>query len=281
MQETTWFHLTAKLSPAMPDLSRADTAAWLWPRLRAAFPTSIATTLMPSHPHVMPATSDPEAAAERLARLLGQLGRRHGVMGCASKVKLRAVEGSEALHRNVRYVALNPCRARLAGCPLAWPWSTHRDVIGACLDPWVTADRLALALARPSEGFLEWYHRYVSSDPSVAVTGTPLPVAASSSRMPSLPLQAIAEAVLAATRSSAVALAMRGLPRALFFALAFDQGWTHTEQLAELGRCRRRLVRELVATVPANALAIARLCLGDARLRELPRNDDRMPFQPR
>lgn len=285
MAEPTWFHLTAKLAPTMPDLCREDTASWLWPRLRDAFPTSIATTLMPNHPHVLPATRDPDSALERLARLLGQLGRVHGVMGRASEAKIRAVEGVEALHRNVRYIALNPCRAGFANCPLAWRWSTHRDVVGACIDPWVTSDRLALALGHASEGFVEWFHRYVSSDPSAAVAGTPLPIAAASTRVPSVALHTIAEAVIAATRTSFAALGRRGLPRALFFALAFDQGWTQTDQLAELGRCRRRLVRELVVTIPARSLLVARLCLGDARLRVLagraPPNGNRMSFQPR
>jgi hypothetical protein len=287
MDTPTWFHVTARLAPGMPDLCTEETGAWLWPRLREAFPASIATSLMPSHPHVMPATADPEAAMERLARLLGQLGRRHGVMGRASKVKARAVEDLDALRRNIRYIALNPCRAKLVRCPLAWHWSTHRDVIGATLDPWVNADRLAAAVAEPREGFIEAWHRYVSADSSAAVDGTPMPVAATPNNMSWIPLRRIAEAVVSATRTSFDALKMRGQPRAIFFALALEQGWTQTERLADLCNCKRRRVRELAASVPESTLAIARLCLGDERLRMLPRpappppkRDDRsMPFE--
>lgn len=268
----------------MPDLSSEEIGAWLWPRLRQAFPTSIATSLMPSHPHVLPAIGDAEAATERLGRLLGQLARRCGVMGRASEVKVRAVEGVEALHRNVRYIALNPCRARLVTCPLAWPWSTHRDVIGASVDPWVSAERLALALGRSLDDFVAWWHGYVSSDPSAAVAGTPLPVSALPNTMAWIPLRRIAEAVVSATRTSFAALKIRGLPRAIFFALALEQGWVQTDRLAALCNCRRRRVRELAATAPAPALAAARICLGDDRLRMLPRqgarlrNDTMVPF---
>jgi hypothetical protein len=204
-------------------------------------------------------------------------------MGRASLVSARAVEGVEALRRNVRYVALNPCRASLVRCPLAWPWSTHRDVMGTCVDPWVTADRLAMAFGRSSAGFAEWYHRYVSADPSTVVDGTALPIAAMPRPLVAVPLQWIADAVLSATRTGPAALRARGFPRALFFALAFDQGWTQTDRLAEIGQCRRRLVRQLVPTVSPETLAVARLCLGDARLRTLPtpipRTDHRMPFR--
>lgn len=284
MAEITWFHLTARLSPAMPELSTDAIGEWLWPRLREAFPGALATTLMPSHPHVLPAITDPGAAIERLTRLLGQLGRRCGVMGRASEVKARAVEDREALLRQLRYIALNPCRARLASCPLAWPWTTHRDVIGASVDPWVSAERLALALGRTPDGFVQWWHGYVSGDPSASVEGTALPVAAIPNEMAWVPLRRIAEAVVSATRSSFAALKMRGLPRALFFALALEQGWTQTRKLAELCRCQPRRVRELAPTVPLCALDAARLCLGDERLRVLPRpapfprNDKTMLF---
>lgn len=39
-----------------------------------------------------------------------------------------AVPEGPKRRRSVRYVHLNPCRARLVADPLAWPLSTHRDV---------------------------------------------------------------------------------------------------------------------------------------------------------
>ena len=36
--------------------------------------------------------------------------------------------------------------------PLSWPWTTHRDMLGAVVEPWVTADALAEALGAPRRG---------------------------------------------------------------------------------------------------------------------------------
>lgn len=176
MSSVRWFHLTATVHPALIPLSGEDIGGWLWAHLRDAFPTALATVLMPDHPHLVIPTEDAEAAAARLARLLGQLGRRLGVLGRAGRVAApEPIRSVATLARHVRYVALNPCRAGFASCPLAWPWSTHRDVVGACLDPWVTASRLALALQTTPIGFAARHHGYVSADPHVNVEGTPLP----------------------------------------------------------------------------------------------------------
>lgn len=75
------------------------------------------------------------------------------------------VVGRVKERRSVRYVHLNPCRAGLVSDPLAWPWSTHRDRLGLTVSPRVR-------VSRDPEGF----HAYVSSDPTVSVTGTPLPM---------------------------------------------------------------------------------------------------------
>jgi hypothetical protein len=42
MPTTQWIHLTARMSPAAPDLSRQQTGAWLWTALRHAFPEVLA-----------------------------------------------------------------------------------------------------------------------------------------------------------------------------------------------------------------------------------------------
>jgi hypothetical protein len=266
-----WFHLTASLFTSMPDLSLADTGAWLWSHLRYAFPDAIAALLMPDHPHLVVATSDPEAARRRLARMLGQLGRAFGVEGRTSRVPDPApIRERSVLARQVRYVALNPCREGLVACPLAWPWSTHRDVIGATVDPWVTADRLADALEVSRGDFVARHHGYVSADPHARVEGTALPLAAPSIDMPTAPLRVIAEAVAAATRRPVSEIRARGPARALFVALAYDQGWDRPAKLAEVCGCCRHTVTNLARDINEVALHAAKLCLGDARLRRLP-----------
>jgi hypothetical protein len=264
----SWFHLTARMSPVAPDLARDDTGAWLWMQLRAAFPEALAATLMPDHPHLVLPSDDPTAAAQRLARLLGHFGRRFGVWGRVSKVPPPAsIRGGEVLARQVRYVALNPCRAALVRCPLAWMWSTHRDVMGATVDPWVTADRLAHALGLHPRAFAARHHAYVSGDPRARIEGTPLPQLAKTTNMPTVALETIAEAAAAATRADVAAIRSRGPTRALFVALAFDQGWNQVARLTELCDCCPRTIGNLRAAVDPLALHAARMCLGDARLR--------------
>lgn len=277
MTEPSWFHLTAHLAPGTPDLTLEETGGWLWPRLRDAFPEIAACSLMPQHPHVLPRTSDPVAAAQRLARLFGQFGRRFGVPGRISIVAdPKHLANRDALARDIRYVVLNPCRAKLVDCPLAWPWSTHRDVVGAIVDPWIRTAELARALGSSANGLAERHHRYVSSDPSVSVVGTPLPRALASSSEPTVPLEWIAAAALAATRRSSRALQCRGDARALFVALAHDQGWRATSQLARMCGCWPHTIRNLARDVDPRMLAVGRLCLADERLRRVPVRSDSM-----
>ncbi len=266
-----WIHLTSRLSPSAPDLSTQQAGSWLWTHLRAAFPQAIAATIMPDHPHIVVASEDPESDRQRLARLLGQFGRKFGVWGHVARTPAPAmIRSGEVLARQVRYVALNPCRARLVSCPLAWPWSTHRDVVGAVLDPWVTGERLAAALGGRAQGFAARHHAYVSGDPRARVEGTPRPTAAESTDLSSFSLRNIAEAVASATRTPLDALRHRGVSRALFVALAFDQGWGQVGRLAQLCDCSARTVTRLSHTIDHDALRTARLCLGDARRRRGP-----------
>lgn len=268
MASAPWIHLTARMSPAAPELSRHDTGAWLWVQLRAAFPDVLAATLMPDHPHLVLAAEDPNAARQRLARLLGHFGRRFGIWGRVSQVPPPApIRGGDVLARQIRYVALNPCRARLVSCPLAWTWSTHRDVLGATVDPWVTADRLARALGMHSRAFATRHHAYVSGDPRARINGTPLPQIAPTTTMPTAALHTIAQAAAAATRTEPDAIRSRGPARALFVALAFDQGWNQIARLADLCDCCSRTITNLRHAADPVALRAARVCLGDARLR--------------
>lgn len=257
--------------PNAPDLTLEETGGWLWSRMREAFPESVATLLMPNHPHLLPLVDDPEAAAQRLARLLGQFGRRFGIRGQASLVAdPKPMHDAQKLAREVRYIALNPCRAKLVRCPLAWPWSTHRDVIGAIADPWTTADALADALRFPRDGFARRHHAYVSGDPDASVTGTPFPRTSATSDVPMIPLPRIARAVAAALREPLAALRRPGRARAVFVALAHDQGWRAPAPLAALCHCVPQTIRNVALDLDVAALAAARLCLADDRLRRLP-----------
>jgi hypothetical protein len=265
-----WIHLTARMPLGTPDLTCEDTGAWLWTNLREAFPRALSTVLMPRHPHLIPHAEEIRGAQERLARLLGHFCRAFGIEGSCRVPAPREIEGVSALARQVRYVALNPCRDRLSRCPLDWAWSTHRDVVGAIVEPWVDAARLAATLDWDPEGFETQYHAYVSGDPSAAVEGTPFPESIAPSFIAEIPLRTIADAVAAVTRTPVSAIRRRGNSRDLFVALAREHGWDGVMSLARACGCTPRTIRNHFEGVDPAHLRIARLALGDARLRRAP-----------
>jgi hypothetical protein len=265
-----WIHLTARMPPGAPNLTCEDTGAWLWTNLREAFPRALASVLMPKHPHLIPHVSEIHGAEERLARLLGHFCRTFEIEGSCRVPQPRVIEDVHALARQVRYVALNPCRDRLSRCPLDWPWTTHRDIVGAIVDPWVTAERLADTLWWPSENFAEEHHAYVSGDPSANVAGTPFPAPAEPTLLAELPLRVIGDAVAAVMRTPVAAIQKRGSARALFIALAREHGWDSMSSLARACGCTPRTIRNHHEGVDPTSLRAARLALGDARLRRAP-----------
>jgi REP element-mobilizing transposase RayT len=149
---------------------RACTEAWQI--LREAFPSRVAAAvLMPNHLHCIAAPADPEEAQARLRRIFAQVR-----WGAFERVPDSVpVPDSHHLLRQVRYVLLNPCRAGLCSDPLAWEWSTYRDLLGWVAEPWTRLSDLQRWVGRSHCSTLEAFHRYVSSDPSAHVQGTPFP----------------------------------------------------------------------------------------------------------
>ena len=273
------FHITARLRRGSPPLTDSANGPRLWDHLRDAFGDALAACLMPDHPHVA-SPGEPAVLRHRMARVLGFYAKRHRLGRGAVEVSVTGpVEDSTKLLRLVRYIDLNAPREGLADDPLAWEWSTHRDVMGSVVDPWVTVDRLARALHRRTTGFADWYHRHVSADPSVAVSGTPSPTPACPATVPHMPLKRIVEAVQAALRCPAEAVRRRGPARHLFVLLANEQGWTDRSRLATVCQCSVRTIGDLMRRPAEAMLPAARLCLGDPRLTQALRNDRIRRFQ--
>lgn len=267
------FHFVARCWPGLHPLEDPEHASWLWGQLETVFPDAVAACLMPNHLHVIAPAGDPRAARERLARTLGWFSRRHpfedGVGWWRPPAEPQPIPDRHHLRRQVRYVLLNPCRARLVDDPLAWPWSTARDILGGVFEPWVTAERLADLLGEPVEEFAAKFHRYVSGDPTVAVLGTPFPEPSSPQELPAVPLTDIRAAACAATRTvDDATLARRGLPRTVFIQLALHQGWPPERMVAFAAGVSRRTVRRHAAAPWADGdLEPALLALGDLRVR--------------
>lgn len=240
-----------------------------WVGLRRAFPDAIAANLMPDHVHVGEETDDPDEARRRMSRALARAAHRRG-RGTWDPVPEPELVREPKLRRFVRYVALNPCRDGLASDPLAWTWSTYRDVMGASADPWGDGRRLARRLGYHPDDFRREFHRYCSSDATVSLTGTSLPLPAPPVENSERSIVEIHMAVAAALRCSPEDLAHRGKPRQLLLALARHQGWTDANLLAELCSITPRAVRKTPLAVSTQELDAALLCLGDDRLLRAP-----------
>ena len=206
-------HFVARSFRSEP-LAEPACARRTWDALRAQWPKVLSACWMSDHLHVLVEDVDPKTEAEWLERSLRRMEAWADV-----DVDWTVAKGRTKVRRDIRYIALNPCRAQLCADPLQWLWSTHREVFGAAAQPWLDVDRL-LEL----EGTRERHHAYVSSDPSVAVTGTPPPRVAAPSPIATRPIADIGLAALAAWRLPNGSLRSRGPARHDFVRLAPEQG---------------------------------------------------------
>lgn len=173
---TNAYHLVARVNPTLFPLKTRNSCVDLWRRLRGKFPCVAACVLMPNHLHLLIFSSHPETLQWDLGVELRAWTRAFypGSQIWAPIPKPRLIPDLLQLKRQLRYVHLNPCRAQLAKDPLQWEWSTHRDVTGCVVDPWPDLQKLARLFEVPQSKLGDAIHRYVSGDPSVAVTGTPM-----------------------------------------------------------------------------------------------------------
>jgi hypothetical protein len=158
------------------------------------------------------------------------------------------------ISRQIRYVHLNPCREKLVGDPLTWPFSTHRDACG-----------LAVPRVVPRVGDPDRFHRHVSSDPDCRVDGTDLPTRSGRSCTPIEVLRAVS----AVTRSTRIMLSRRGPTRAFYLRAAAELcPQVSHEVIGKLvGVKRDAVIRARTAPDP-NIHIVARV-VGDPRFRPL------------
>lgn len=250
---------------------RESEAAALFAQLLRAFPETVALCVMPDHVHLVLPHADP---GRRLGAVLSGYTRwRNAARGRRVATLWEPSPPPELLpdahhvRRTVRYVHLNPCRSRLVADPLAWPFSTHRDYVG---------------FARPGpirvQADAARFHAYVSGDPSVNPTGTPLPTL----RYDQVPWGAVVDAVAGVCRVGPDAV-LAGLPRRL----AVRVGWMFDlrDDVVRTGLSRSRR-HEATRYLPARGAQVADplldaclRCVGDARFAPLSDRDQR--FHPR
>src|SRR6185436_13851584 len=157
-------------------------------------------------------------------------------------------------------VRLGTDQVTLVNDPLLWEWSTHRDAMGAVVDPWVTAAHIAEQTGADVLDPLDWLHRYTSSDPSVSVTGTPLPRPASTDT-----LDRVVLASAAAHRELPDAVRRRGKVRTTFLGAAHRLGVSADDAAAVAAMNPAAALRRM-RKVESRLVEPALLCLGDERL---------------
>lgn len=262
-------HLVARAHRLPVALTSDEVAFWLWPRLQRAFPLALMAVLMPNHLHLVAPASCANEAREKLALVLGNMARSGGEraeIGFERVPRTELQGDASKLLRQLRYVPLNPVRAKLVDDPIAWRWSTHRDVLGAIERPWITAARLALVLGRTELAFARWWHQYVARDETVASSARRFPVPAEQTRFASVPLQDVAKAVASATRTPLDDVRKRSHARDLFLAVSPCVGWGLSTLLADFCGVTQRAVQK-AGQRAARRLDEVLLCLGDTRLR--------------
>ncbi|MGK5088633.1 hypothetical protein WDW86_13830 [Bdellovibrionota bacterium FG-2] len=265
-----WNHWTVRANAPYQPFKQFEEAHPVWNSLRTHFPDALGAVLMPNHFHLLLPASLRLVAPAKIAGLLSSISKRQGIAQLwQPRVEPTVIPDLRHLKRQVRYVALNPCRSDLCNDPLEWIWSTYRDVAGATVQPWVKAETLACILGERQRDFRVRFHAYVSGDPSVAVEGTAPPKPAEHYLLPHYSIGEILIAAAAASRRSIKDVAQnRSAVRMIFVHLAHRHGWSYPALLAKICETSPRAIRYILELkLEHSALEAADLCLGDARLR--------------
>jgi len=269
---TTWYHWVVRAHHPHKPFSDFESAQSAWMSLEKLFPEKIAAVLMPNHCHlILPGLAEPAGVYRRLGGMLSGVSRRSGIEDLWQPIPTPAmIPDKHHLRRQIRYVALNPCRKALCTDPLEWYWSTYRDIMGAILGKREPHLHLATLLGEPPHHFRARFHKYVSGDPSVNISSTPLPFPEIPKKWPERAIMEILHASAAALRTLPARVETTGPLRTVFIHLAHRHGWKQASLLAEICKLHVETVRRILKRPTPVGIEAADLCLGDIRLRRLP-----------
>ncbi len=286
-------HVARRSVETVPSFADPDVSDRLWLGLRAAFPSAVAACIVPSHVHlVLPVVDGPgrpgagrsergssvssrqvDGVSSRAAHLL--VGALSSALGGAAlravipgapaaaraawaPVTCRAVEDSvEGCLSVVSHVHFRPCRLGHVRDPLAWPWSTHRDLVGARIDPWLGEARFSHVLGLDERERRDALRALVGegAKPRSGV----LSVAPQSTRRPELP-----ELVRGA--DAACLYAPRALRSSVAVHLARAYGYADLRLVARAVGISLGSAERIARSEPPSGLDAAELCALDARL---------------
>ncbi len=269
-----YFHLTVRTCFGFQAFKDRREAGVAWKRLRDAFPDIAAACLMPTHLHVLAWGETAHELRLKLVRVLTGLQKTFPRMAhhWEGVPEPQAIPDRKHLLRQIRYVHLNPCRDSLAGDPLEWEWSTHRDYVGGVKRPWPDVEKVRKELKWATAGFAERLHAYVSADPSVRVEGT-LPPARPGS-IDVLSIAALDRAVVVAERNQETTTLGRRLLRDVAIVLAAEKYRCGTGVIAKyFGMTPRRVqqIRKKGQRTDPRLIQAVELVLTDVRLRPVDR----------
>ncbi|MEO5968875.1 MAG: hypothetical protein ABIQ95_03025 [Bdellovibrionia bacterium] len=264
-----WKHWVVRSCTPQEPFLEFGCARWTWTRLGKVFPEMVAAVLMPNHLHlILPKKEEDDTDFRKLSGLLGGISKRSKLRKLWQSIPAPAdVPDKFHLRRQVRYVALNPCRKGLCADPLEWYWSTYREVIGASVERCESAVKLACVLGEPSKKFEVRFHGYVSADPSVRVAGTEFPTPAVSKIWSEESIGEILAASAGALRVPPADVKKQGSLRTLFIHLACRHGWRQPILLSRICGITPRAVHYVLNQPVPKGIEAAELCLGDRRLR--------------
>lgn len=230
-----------------------EEGAALWARLVLHVRGPVAVCLMGTHVHVLHTRN---VARELGVAMAGYTQWRNRRRGRRDRVWGRTTTPSEVtgdkVFRNIRYIALNPCRARMVDDPLAWPFSSHRDAVGLAVPP------VRRRASDPHE-----HHRRVSADPAVAVDGTLLPAGCREPR-----LDEVLAAVSALTRTPLAGLPSSRAPCRLFLCAARALTSATNAEIAATVDVHPRTVQRAASSLEPAVEIVARVA-GDPRFAAL------------
>ncbi|OFZ81846.1 MAG: hypothetical protein A2583_10580 [Bdellovibrionales bacterium RIFOXYD1_FULL_53_11] len=232
------------------------------------FPEHVAAVVMPNHFHILlPEEAKSENIPQKMGAFIATISKQKRLEKLWQKIPAPAlIPDHYHLRRQVRYLALNPCRKGLCADPLEWLWSSYREAMGAAVVSKDFGGRLAQSLRLSHAGFRVRFHSYVSGDPSVKVAGTPPPIPASPHVWAEHSITEVLRASAAALRLHPSEVRHRGPLRILFVHMAKRHGWGRIKLLAEFCKITSCAVIKILHYSSPEGIDAADLCLGDVRL---------------
>lgn len=218
----------------------------------------IAFCLMSTHLHLVLEVENERHARAIVRRICNALDRtadeRH--VARTDEPHLQVLGDDYAVLRYTAYAHGNPVAAHMVADPLAWFFSSHRDVYGLRTTTWFSPERLVARMNEKLDG--AWLHRRAGGGLTVPVLAAPVQRA-----VPVEPLDVIARTVASVHGAPAIHATRR--TRRCFAAVARFEGWGTGPIAAHMNRSDRQVRRLLALDAPSVRAVL--VCLQDFRLR--------------